>query len=349
MMSSRTITIGNRVIGGDAPCFIVAEIGANHNQQFDIARQLIDVAVQAGADAVKFQSFTVENWLSKDFTDFPTMTGEKDLHSALKRTELTYDMYARIAEYCKQQCIICFSTPSHKTDVDRLYELGTPAFKFGAVQVTDLPTIAHAAQYGLPIILSTGASDMSEVMQAVETVLDTGNDQLALLHCTSLYPCQDSNLLNLNILRSFQAMFDFPIGYSDHTLDPVVVPVAAVALGAKIIEKHITLDRSSQGPDHAFALEPAELARMVEAIRKTEQALGKAYRRLLPEEAEIARTGRRSLVATRDIKAGEVIRAGDLTSKRPGTGIAPRHLDLVVGRVARRDIQADRVLTWDMV
>lgn len=348
-MSSRTIKIGSRVIGSDAPCFIVAEIGANHNRQFDIAKRLIDAAVQAGADAVKFQSFTVENWLSKDFTDFPTMTREKDLHSVLKSTELPYDMYARIAAYCSQQGIICFSTPSHRTDVDKLYELGAPAFKFGAVQVTDLPTIAHAARYGRPIILSGGASDMSEVMQAVETVLDTGNDQLALLHCTSLYPCQDYNLLNLNVLHSLQTMFDFPIGYSDHTLDPVVVPVAAVAMGAKIIEKHVTLDRSMPGPDHPFALEPAELSSMVSAIRKTEQSLGDTYRRLLPEEAEIARLGRRSLVATCNIKAGEVIQEEDLTIKRPGTGIEPRHLSLIVGRVARRDIKANHVLTWDMV
>lgn len=348
-MSPRTITLGSRVIGGDAPCFIIAEIGANHNQQFDIARRLVDAAVQAGADAVKFQTFRVESWLSKDFTDFPTMTGEKDLRGALKRSELPYDMYARIAEYCSQQGIICFSTPSHQTDVDRLYELGAPAFKFGAVQVTDLPTIAHAARYGRPIILSAGASDMSEVMRTVETVLDTGNDQMALLHCTSLYPCQDYRLLNLNVLRSFQAMFNFPVGYSDHTLDPVVIPVAAVAMGAKIIEKHVTLDRSMKGSDHPFALEPAELSRMVDAIRKTEQALGAAYHRLLPEEAEIARMGRRSLVATRNIRTGEIIRAEDLTSKRPGTGIEPQHLSLIVGRVARRDIEADRVLTWDMV
>ena len=348
-MSLRTITIANRVIGGGEPCFIIAEVGANHNRRFDIARRLVDAAVEAGADAVKFQSFTVENWLSRDFKRFPTIAGEEDPRRALKRAELPYEMYARIAEYCRRQGIICFSTPSHVTDVDKLYELGVPAFKFGAVQVTDLPTITHAARLGRPIILSDGAAEMSEVLRAIETVLDTGNNQLALLHCTSLYPCQDYHLLNLNVLRSWQAVFDFPIGYSDHTLDPVIAPVAAVAMGAKIIEKHITLDRSMKGPDHPFALEPAELSCMVAAIRQTEQALGDTYRRILPEEAEIARLGRRSLVATRNIKAGEVIRAEDLTTKRPGTGIEPRHFNLIVGRVARRNIKADHVLTWDMV
>jgi len=348
-MKSRTITIAGRAIGNEAPCFIIAEIGSNHNQQLAIARQLVDLAVDAGADAVKFQSFKVENWISKDFNEFPTMAGVKDLHGALMRAELAYAIYARITEYCEQQGIICFSTPSHKSDVDKLHELETPAFKFGSVQVTDLPTIAHAAQYRRPIILSGGASDMSEVLRAVETVLDTGNDQLALLHCTSLYPCRDYNLLNLNVLRAYQGMFDFPIGYSDHTLDPVIVPVAAVAMGAKIIEKHFTLDRTMDGPDHPFALEPAELSRMVDAIRKTEQALGYTYHRLLPEETELAKLGRRSLVSKRNIKVGEVIRAEDLTIKRPGFGIEPQHFELAVGRVARRDIEADRVLTWDMV
>ncbi|NQU64587.1 MAG: N-acetylneuraminate synthase family protein, partial [SAR324 cluster bacterium] len=256
---------------------------------------------------------------------------------------------AKIMEYCNQKDIISFSTPSHINDVDRLYEMGVPAFKFGSVQVTDLPTIIHAANYGRPVMISGGASDMSEVLRAVEAIIDTGNDQLALLHCTSIYPCRDYSFLNLNILRSFQSIFDFPVGYSDHTLGPTIVPVAAVAMGAKIIEKHITLDRKMEGPDHAFALEPTELSIMVEAIRKTEQALGNRYLRILREEKEIARMGRRSLVTTRTIKAGEVISVSDITIKRPGYGIEPFHLKLVIGRSARQDIEANRVLTWDMI
>lgn len=348
-MSPKTVTIADRIVGDDMPCFIVGEIGANHNQQFDIARQLIDVAVETGADAVKFQSFIVEQWLSKDFIEFPTMNGVEDLHAELKRAELPYEMFARIHEYCNQKNIICFSTPSNIVDVDKLYELNVPAFKFGSVQITDLPTIAHASRFGLPVILSGGAANMSEILSAVETVLETGNDQLVVLHCTSVYPCQDYSLLNLNVLRSFQAMFDFPVGYSDHTIDPIIAPVAAVAMGAKIIEKHITLDRSMKGPDHSFALEPDELNCMVDAIRKTEQSIGSANRQMLPEEVEVARLGRRSLVAKRDIKTGDHISAEDLAIKRPGTGIEPRCLNLVIGRTARRDISADHVLTWDMV
>ncbi|MFC2027889.1 N-acetylneuraminate synthase family protein [Chloroflexota bacterium] len=348
-MSPKTITIADRIIGDGMPCFIIGEIGANHNQQFDIAKQLIDVAVDAGVDVVKFQSFKVEQWLSKDFVEFPTMSEAEDLHAELKRAELPYEMFARIIEYCHQKSIICFSTPSNIVDVDKLHELNVPAFKFGSVQITDLPTIAHASRFGLPVILSGGAANMSDILSAVETVLETGNDQLVVLHCTSVYPCHDYSLLNLNVLRSFQAMFDFPVGYSDHTTDPIIAPVAAVAMGAKILEKHFTLDRSMKGPDHSFALEPDELKCMVSAIRKTERSMGSAHRRMLPEEVEVARLGRRSLVATRDIKVGGRISAADLAIKRPGTGIEPRYLDLIIGRTARMDISADHVLTWDMV
>jgi N,N'-diacetyllegionaminate synthase len=346
---ARTITIADRIIGGDAPCFVIAEVGANHNRQLDLARRLVDAAVDAGADAVKFQSFRVQHWVSQDFTEFPTLAGVPDLHAALRQAELPYGLYSELAAYCAARGVICFSTPSHVTDVDELHRRGAPAFKFGSVQITDLPTLVHAARYGRPLILSGGAANLSEVARAVETILATGNDQLALLHCTSVYPCTDFGLLNLRVLPALQATFDFPIGYSDHTTDPVLAPVAAVALGAKLVEKHITLDRRMSGPDHSFALEPAEFARMVDAIRKTERALGQSRRRMLPEEAELARLGRRSLVATRDIPVGATIRRADLTTKRPGFGIPPEQLDLIAGRTARQRIPADHVLTWDMV
>ena len=348
-MNNSEVKIGNRIIGTGHPTYIIAEIGSNHNGSFEIAKQLIDVVAEAGADAVKFQSFTVDNWLSSDFT-IPSMKNRvDDWKKYLRGFELNYEMYDEIADYCKERNIVCFSTPSHKTDIDKLNELNVPAFKFGSVQITDLPTIEYAAKLGKPIILAAGAADTSEVLKAVEVILDTGNDKLALMHCTSVYPCQDYYMINLNVLHSYQTMFDFPIGYSDHTLDSSIIPVAAVAMGAKIIEKHVTLDRSMSGPDHAFALEPLELATMVDSIRKVEQALGHGYRRLLPEEAELARFGRRSLVAMRDIWAGETIGGEDLTIKRPGYGIAPVHMELVVGRIARRDIKADHVLTWEMI
>lgn len=347
--SRRTIAIDGRRIGEGQPCYVIAEIGANHNQDSGIAKKTIDAAIEAGADAVKFQSFKVENWVSRDFQNFPTMQGEKNIHDALRHAELSYAMYSELADYCQDHGIHCFSTPSHVLDVDELHDRGAPAFKFGSVQVTDLPTIAHAARYGKPILLSGGASDMSEVLRAVEVTRDAGNDDLVLFHCTSAYPCSDYRMVNLNVIQSYRAIFDFPIGYSDHTTHPTLVPVAAVAMGATVIEKHITLDRTMKGPDHPFALEPKELVDMVRAIRDTEDALGTHYRRILPEEREIARLGRRSLVSARGIKAGEIIKKDALTIKRPGTGIPPGDIDTVLGRRARVDIEEDRVLTWEMI
>lgn len=345
-MSDSTISIDGREIGGDNPCYVIAEIGANHNQDWETAKKLIDASVEAGADAVKFQSFTVENWLSEDFTEFPTVDTE-DVHEELREAELPYSLYERIADYCDKIGVSCFSTPSHPDDVDRLAEIGVPAFKFGSVQITDLPTIQHAASYDKPIVISGGAADMSEVLETVESIESEVN--IALLHCTSIYPCVDYATVNLEVLDSYQTMFDFPVGYSDHTMDPVTVPVAAVTKGADILEKHVTLDRSMEGPDHPFALEPNELNRMITAIRRAEEALGDSYRRLLSEEEEIAKQGRRSLVSTTNIEADDTITEEDITFKRPGTGISPKHLDLIVGRTAKEDINPNRVITWEMV
>lgn len=345
----KRVTISDKEIGPDEPCYIIAEIGANHNQNAATAKRLIDACVEAGVDAVKFQSFTVANWVSRDFTEFPTMKNVSDLNEALRRAELSYELYAKLDLHCRCAGIACFSTPSHCRDVDALAALDAPAYKFGAVQITDLPTIAHAARLGKPVILSAGAANLSEVAKAVETIWDSGNRQIVLLQCTSQYPCRDYGLVNLRVMEGFMAMYDFPVGFSDHTLDPVLMPAAAAALGARVIEKHVTLDRTMEGPDHPFALEPEEVKAMVKAIRDVERAMGSRYKRMLDEEKELARLGRRSLVATRAIPAGRVITAEDLTIKRPGTGIEPAAQDLVIGRTSRVDIEADRVLTWEMI
>lgn len=343
------IEIAGKKIGNNNPTFIVAEIGSNHNQDIGIAMELIEKSIEAGADAVKFQSFTINNWLSKDFNKFPTMEKTEDLRSLLKKAELPYDMYAEISQYCKKRGIICFSSPAHRDDIDRLVKVGVPALKFGGVQITDIPTIEYAATKKIPLIFSDGASELSEVLNAIERAIDAGADQIAILHCISLYPIRDYTKINLNVIRSLRNLFQFPIGYSDHSTDPVTLPVAAVALGASIIEKHITLDRRMPGPDHHFALEPKEFRCMVESIRKTEQALGCGYRRILPDEREIAQMGRRSLVTAKNIKKGDIIKKDDLTIKRPGTGIAPQYLNLVIGRIAKCDISSDRVISWDMI
>lgn len=343
------ITIGSKQIGPGQPVFTVAEIGTNHNQDYNVARRLIDECAEAGFDAVKFQTFTIEQWLSRDFESFPTMPGVKDIRGALRSCELSPELYGRILKHCHEVNIECFSSPSHESDIEYLARTGAAAFKFGAVQITDLPVLRKAAEFGRPVILSCGASDLSEVFRAVETLQDAGCSQIVLMQCTVSYPCHDLGTVNLNVMRGLMSVFDGPVGYSDHTTDPLCAPIAATALGARIIEKHVTLDRAMPGPDHAFALEPAEFRKMVAAIRDTEAMLGVAQRRILPEERELARLGRRSVVVTRSIKKGETIRREDLTTKRPGTGINPALIDVVVGRKARVDLEANQVMTWEMV
>ena len=345
----KKVQIGDKLVGDGEQTFIIAEIGANHDGNLEQAKQLIDVAKEAGVDAVKFQSFTVENWISKEMTSFPTLEPDKDILDTLKKCELPYPMYKKIKSYTEKKGLICFSTPSHKTDIDKLSEIGVPAFKFGSVQITDLPTIKYAASNGKPIILATGASTLTEVSEAVDIIRSTGNENIILLHCTSLYPTI-MNQVNLNVIKTLESAFpDTIIGYSDHTLDPVIIPVAAVAMGACVIEKHITLDRNMKGPDHKFALEPEEFKTMVKAVRDVEKAFGSPIKRQLEVEKEIAMLGRRSLVARKDIGKGTKIKEEHITIKRPGYGIPPKFLELVIGRIAKKNIIEDDVIKWDMI
>lgn len=344
----RRVKIANRYIGDKYPCFIIAEIGSNHNQDLGTVYRLVDAAKDAGADAVKFQSFTFENWISKDMTSFPTVPKEENLKKLLKRCELPYPMYKKIKEYARRKNIICFSTPSHIRDIDKLLSIGVPAFKFGSVQITDIPTIAYAAGTGKPIIISAGASTMQDIKAAVDTIKRCGNRNIILLHCTSLYPAP-FDALNLNLIKILKEKFDCPVGFSDHTTDPVTAPIAAAALGACVIEKHITLSRKMRGPDHKFALEPKEFEMMVRAVRDAESALGSCTKKILPAEKEIAKMGRRSVVAETDIPKGAKIIEDMLTLKRPGTGISPKYIGKVIGRRAKKDIKKDTVITWEKV
>ena len=344
----RRVKLGNRLIGDDQPSFIIAEIGSNHNRSLKTVRRLIDAAKDTRADAVKFQSFTVENWISKELITFPTVRSSVNLHKLLKSCELSYSMYRNIKDYCKRRKITCFSSPSHIKDVKMLLSIGTPAFKFGSVQITDIPTIKYAARQKKPIILSTGASSMKDIKAAVNAVRMCGNGNIILMHCTTLYPTPIDKA-NLNLIRSLRKSFDMPVGFSDHTRDPFTAPIAAIALGASLIEKHITLSRKMKGPDHKFALEPDEFGAMVKAIRETEASLGSSVKKMLPEEREIARLGRRSVVAERDIPKGTTISRKMLTLKRPGTGIEPRYINNIVGKRAKKYIEKDTVIRWEKI
>ncbi|MBU1147275.1 MAG: N-acetylneuraminate synthase family protein [Candidatus Omnitrophica bacterium] len=344
----KKIKLGTRLIGQNEPCFIIAEIGSNHNRSLKTGCKLIDAAKRAGADAVKFQSFTLGNWISKEFDSFPTLAKGQNVYRQLKKCELPYNVYKKLKLYAEDKGLVCFSSPSHKEDVNRLHEIGAPAFKFGSVQITDLPTIEYAARKKKPIILSTGGSTLEEIKDAIEVVYSTGNRAVILLHCTVLYPAEIYQI-NLKSIITLQDTFHVPIGYSDHTMGNAIVPAAAVAMGACVIEKHITLSRRSKGPDHSFAVEPEEFKCMVKAIRDTEKALGSGVKRQLAEEKEIIRMGRRSIVANREISKGMLISEEMLTLKRPGYGIPPKFLHCVIGKRAQADIEKDSLVTWKMV
>ena len=348
MNKIKKMKIGEKWIGGSSPCFIIAEIGSNHNQNLSQGKKLIDAAYRAGVDAVKFQSFKVENWMSREMKHFPTMKNNGRLEKTLKKCELTLDLYKKFQSYAEKLGLVCFSSPSHITDIDALERVNIPLYKFGSVQITDLPTIEYAASKNKPMILSTGASTIKEIKEAVDVILSAGNKKIILLHCTVSYPT-DFGQVNLNAMETLMKEFNFLVGYSDHTLDPIIIPVAAVARGARVYEKHITLSRKMSGPDHPFAIEPDELKILVNSIRNTEAAFGRSVKKVLEGEKEIIRMGRRSVIAKIDIPRGMKIKAEMITTKRPGYGIAPKYYQKLIGSEAKKNIKQDQIMTWNMI
>jgi N,N'-diacetyllegionaminate synthase len=343
------IEIGERRVGPGERAYLIAEAGANHNRDLGIAKALIDAAADAGADAVKFQTYTGSELYSAKTPRFTYLQDERSPREILDAISLPRDWQADLAEHARSRRISFFSTPFDRDAVDGLAALGVPAMKIASFELVDIQLIRHAAAVGVPMILSTGMATYGEIEDAMSAVRSGGNDQVALLRCASLYP-SPPDIMNLRAMATMRAAFGVPVGLSDHTTG-VSVPAAAAALGAELIEKHFTLDRSMEGPDHPFALEPDELTAMVRAVRDVEAALGNG--RLEgpsdQESEEMYRLARRSVVAAVDIPAGTVISAEMLTTKRPGYGIRPKDIDVLVGRIARVDIEADDVLTWDMV
>jgi sialic acid synthase SpsE len=343
------VIIGGRPVGDGAPCFVIAEAGANHNRDLAMARELIDVAAEARADAVKFQTYTAEGLYSKrtpSFTYLKDVT-QKSTWQLIKDIELPREWQPELAAYAHKRGILFFSSPFDRAAVDELDRLDVPAFKIASYELVDLELIRHAARKGRPMILSTGLAHYGEMLDGLQACRDAGNDQVVLLHCVSLYPAP-VGLVNLRAIPTLKSAFGVPVGFSDHTRG-IHIPTAAVAMGANAIEKHYTVDRRLPGPDHPFAIEPGELAQMVRDIRDVEAALGDG-RRLgpAPEEAEMFRQARRSLVAARAIPKGTRVTKDMLIVKRPGYGIEPRLAPYMVGRVAQVDIPEDEVLVWDM-
>lgn len=332
--------------------FIIAEAGVNHNGDLELAKRLVDVAVAAGANAVKFQTFIPEDVASKNAGLAPYQKANMcdsniSQFEMIRRLALSFDEFRELKIYCDRAGIIFLSTPFDYGSVDFLYSLGVPLFKVPSGELTNHRFLRYVAAKGRPLIISTGMATLGEIEDAIEIVKETGTKDITLLHCTSAYPAPYEEI-NLRAIITLKQAFGFPVGYSDHTLG-IEVAVAAVALGAGIIEKHFTLSRDMEGPDHRASLEPDELVALVRAIRNVEKALGDGKKHPTPTEKEVMKVARRSLVAAQFIAAGEVITEEKLAIKRPGTGISPQMWSVVVGRRARVDIPADTPITWGMI
>jgi N-acetylneuraminate synthase/N,N'-diacetyllegionaminate synthase len=318
-------------------CFVVAEIGANHNGDLDTALRMITVAAETGADAVKLQSFLADHLTAKDSATY----------ALLKRLEVPRAWYPIVSDAAAKAGLLFFSTATNSVTLQWLVEVDAPMYKIGSPNITHIPLIRETAALGKPIIMSTGMASLQEIDEAVQAVFETGNQKLALLHCVSHYPANPAEV-NLRFMTTLKGLYDLPVGFSDHTLG-IGIAVAAVALGARIIEKHITLDRGADGADHHYALEPGEFGAMVRAIRDVEQALGThAWRRSPAEEANRA-AYHRTLHAACDIAAGDLIKSEMLAVIRPADGLHPRHLSDVVGRRAAKRIPRDAPITWSDV
>ena len=344
----KAIDIDGRKIGTGYPCFIIAEVGVNHNGDMKLARDLIDAAAEAGADAVKFQTFKAEEVSSfsapkADYQRQTTDPAESQL-DMLRRLELTPEAHHELQSYCRKRGVLFLSTPFDEDSADLLDELEVPLFKIGSGEVTNKPFLKYIARKGKPVILSTGMSYLSEIDQAVRVIRSSGCDRLVLLHCVSNYPADPADV-NLRAMQTLALAFGVVVGYSDHT-PGVESALGAVALGAAVIEKHLTIDKDLPGPDHKASMEPREMITLVHGVRTLESALGDGIKKATPSEEAIRRVARRSLVLKNDIKAGEVIEASMLTAIRPAGGIDPYLMEFVVGHRAKRSIKAGQMLTW---
>ena len=328
--------------------FIIAEAGVNHNGSVELAMKLVDVAARAGADAVKFQTFKSVKEISRhaekaEYQKSTTGTEESFLEMAIK-LELDEDAHRQLMARAREQHIMFLSSPFETDSIDFLHALGLPLMKVSSGQVTNLPFLRHVGALGTEIILSTGMATLAEVETAVEVLVAAGTrrEAISILHCTTAYPTPFADV-NLRAMVTMREALGVPTGYSDHTLG-IEVPVAAVALGATIIEKHFTLDRGMEGPDHSASLEPDELAAMVRAIRNIETALGDGVKRPARSEGANTPLARRSIVAARAIRKGEVLTADAITVKSPAIGLSPMRWDDVVGSVAKQDFEEDQVI-----
>jgi N,N'-diacetyllegionaminate synthase len=334
--------IGNRLIGPGHPCFIIAEAGVNHNGDYRLACKLIDAARDTGADAVKFQTWVTDKLVLKDamLAEYQRRNDctAKSQYQMLKKLELSQADFRRLKSYAKKRGILFLSTPDEEESADFLEKLGVPLFKIGSGEVTNLPYLAHVARKNRPIILSTGMSTLAEVEAAVRVIEQAGNHRLVLLHCVSNYPAPAADC-NLAAMATLGAAFGYPVGFSDHTMGHNVA-VAAVARGACVMEKHLTLDNSMKGPDHKASLNPKEFAALVQAVREAESAIGSGRKQPTPAELKTKKVVQKSLVTARPLAAGKTIASRDLILRRASGGLPVSALSFVVGRKIKQPLSA---------
>jgi sialic acid synthase SpsE len=346
------VMLRDRAVGDGTPCYVIAEAGANHNRDLDTAHRLIEVAAEAGADAIKFQTYSgtaLYSTKAPRFNYLDDALGSRPVHELIEELALPREWQPILAAHCADVGLEFLSSPFDPEAATQLDELDVAAFKVASFELVDLPFLRHLGGYGRPVILSTGMATLGEIEDAMTALRDGGANEIALLQCASLYPAPP-RIMNLRSIPSMRAAFGVPVGLSDHTLGIHVAP-AAVAMGASLVEKHFTLDRASRGPDHSFAVEPSELAQLVRHIRDVEDALGDGVKRGPSdlEAEEMYSKARRSVVAATDIAAGTTITRSMLTVKRPGFGVQQKFIDTLVGRVARKDIEYDEVITWEVL
>jgi len=345
----REISIAGRVVGRGRACFIIAEAGSNHDRKLSQAHQLVDLAADARADAVKFQSFVAPKIAARTTHRVAQIQfgGANSLYELYEKMQLPPEWQAELSVHAKERGIIFLSTPFDEEAADELDELGVPAFKIASFELLHFPLLRHVAKKKKPVILSTGMANLGEIEQSINAIRSVGLEEIALLHCAINYPSKYESV-NLAAMDTMAQAFQVPVGYSDHT-PGISVPIAAVARGACIFEKHFTLNRQLPGADHSFALEPDELKAMVAGMRQAEAAIGSSIKQAAPDEIDHLARGRRSLFARVDIPAGTVVTSEMVSILRPGVGLPPSLLEMVVGRRTQQAIRRNEPITWDKI
>lgn len=339
--------IGEKSIKSNESTFVIAEAGSNHNGELETAKELIEVAADAGADAVKFQTFRAEDLYVEDSGEVEYLEDDRSIYEIIENMEMPYEWIPKLHDHCHDHGVEFLSTPFDERSAEELAEY-VPAWKVASYTSSHIPFLKHLAGTNKPIIMSTGAHDLDEVAESVSALRDAGVSDLVVLQCVAAYPTPLSEI-NVCVIETLQEEFDVLSGLSDHTLDPVTAPSAAVALGASVVEKHFTLDKSMEGPDHQFALEPDELDQMISAIRDTDKALGTSEKQILEIEQELYQKARRAIHTVRDIESGDIITEEDVKVLRPGekeAGLDPKFYDEIIGESAVRNIKKGAGIQW---